>query len=280
MKKEEILYTIKGLPPFPETALKAIKVIKDTDSSAQDLVNIIQYDQSITANILRFANSAYFGLRAKVTSLKQAVAYLGTKAIMDMLFLSGSLSYFSGEYTGYGLKGEDLLSHSVSTALMCRILGERIELEETSTVFTAGLLHDIGKVVLSSFVRDKYDEIMDLVTHNKYSFVTAEREVLGMDHAQVGGEMAQEWGIPASIASPISLHHQFEKAPIEDISTPLVFLADQTYLFIGGTMGADTWSFRKIKEALTRCRLSEDDLDRAMLSLHESMKNVQGLLSP
>jgi putative nucleotidyltransferase with HDIG domain len=280
MKKEEILYTIKGLPPFPETALKAIKVIKDSDSSAQDLVNIIQYDQSITANILRFANSAYFGLRAKVTSLKQAVAYLGTKAIMDMLFLSGSLSYFRGEYTGYGLKGEDLLSHSVSTALMCRILGERIELEETSTVFTAGLLHDIGKVVLSSFVRDKYNEIMQLVTHKKYSFVMAEREVLGMDHAQVGGEMAQQWGIPASIASPISLHHQFEKAPIEDISTPLVFLADQAYFLIGGTMGADTWSFRKIKEALTRCRLREDDLDSAMLALHESMKSVQGLLRP
>lgn len=280
MKKEEILYTIKGLPPFPETALKAIKVIKDLDSSAQDLVNIIQYDQSITANILRFANSAYFGLRAKVTSLKQAVAYLGTKAIMDMLFLSGSLSYFRGEHTGYGLKGEDLLSHSVSTALMCRILGERIELEETSTVFTAGLLHDIGKVVLSSFVRDKYNEIMQLVTHKKYSFVMAEREVLGMDHAQVGGEMAQEWGIPASIASPISLHHQFEKAPIEDISTPLVFLADQAYFLIGGTMGADTWSFRKIKEALTRCRLREDDLDSAMLALHESMKSVQGLLRP
>jgi len=280
MKKEEILYTIKGLPPFPETALKAIKVIKDSDSSAQDLVNIIQYDQSITANILRFANSAYFGLRAKVTSLKQAVAYLGTKAIMDMLFLSGSLSYFRGEYTGYGLKGEDLLSHSVSTALMCRILGERIELEETSTVFTAGLLHDIGKVVLSSFVRDKYNEITQLVTHKKYSFVMAEREVLGMDHAQVGGEMAQEWGIPASIASPISLHHQFEKAPIEDISTPLVFLADQAYFLIGGTMGADTWSFRKIKEALTRCRLREDDLDSAMLTLHESMKSVQGLLRP
>ena len=278
MEKEEILYTIKGLPPFPETALKAIKVIKDPDSSAQDLVNIIQYDQSITANILRFANSAYFGLQAKVTSLKQAVAYLGTKTIMDMLFLSGSLSYFHGEYAGYDLKGEDLLTHSVSTALMCRILGERIALEETSTVFTAGLLHDIGKVVLSSFVRDKYNEIMQLVNQNKYSFVMAEREVLGMDHAQVGGEMAQQWGIPEEIATPISLHHQFDKAPFEDISTPLVFLADQAYFLISGTMGADIWSFKKIKEALTRCRLREDELDGAMLMLHESIEGVHSLL--
>ncbi len=278
MEKEEILYTIKGLPPFPETALKAIKVIKDPDSSAQDLVNIIQYDQSITANILRFANSAYFGLQAKVTSLKQAVAYLGTKTIMDMLFLSGSLSYFRGEYAGYDLKGEDLLTHSVSTALMCRILGERIALEETSTVFTAGLLHDIGKVVLSSFVRDKYNEIMQLVKQNKFSFVMAEREVLGMDHAQVGGEMAQQWGIPEEIATPISLHHQFDKAPLKDISTPLVFLADQAYFLISGTMGADNWSFKKIKEALTRCRLREDELDGAMLMLHESIESVHSLL--
>lgn len=278
MEKEEILYTIKGLPPFPETALRAVKAIRDPDSSAQDLVNIIQYDQSITANILRFANSAYFGLQARVTSLKQAVAYLGSKAIIDMLFLSGSLSYFRGEYDGYGLKGEDLLTHSVSTALMCRILGERIGLEETSTVFTAGLLHDIGKVVLSSFVKDRYNEIKQLVTYENYSFVTAEREVLGMDHAQVGGEVAKEWGIPEEIVRPISLHHQFEKAPLEDISTPLVFLSDQVSFVIGGTMGADRWSFKRIKEALTRCQLREGDLDGAMLTLRESLKEVQELL--
>lgn len=278
MEKEELLYSIKGLPSFPETALRAIKAVKDPNSSAQDLVNIIQYDQNITANILRFANSAYFGLRAKVTSLKQAVAYLGSKAIMDMLFLSGSLSYFRGEYTGYGLKGDDLLTHSVSTALMCRILGERIGLRETSTVFTAGLLHDIGKVVLSSFVKDKYDEIMQLITSNHYSFLLAEREVLGMDHAQVGGEVAQEWAIPDEIVRPISLHHEFEKAPPDDVSTPMVFIADRLCFLIDGTVGADFWSFKRIKEARTRCRLTEDDLDSAMLILRESFQSVQDLL--
>jgi putative nucleotidyltransferase with HDIG domain len=278
MEKGKLLYTVKGLPSFPETALRAIKVAKDPDASAQDLVNIIQYDQSITANILRFANSAYFGLQTRVTSLKQAVAYLGSKTIMDMLFLSGSLSYFRGECSGYGLKGDDLLTHSVSTALMCRILGERIGLQETSTVFTAGLLHDIGKVVLSSFVKDKYDEIMQLVTHKNYSFLLAEREVLGMDHAQVGGEVAQEWGIPEEIVRPISLHHQFEKAPPDDVSTPLVFLADRVSFFIDGTVGADSWSFKRIKEALTRCRLTEDDLDGAVPMLREALKSVQDLL--
>jgi putative nucleotidyltransferase with HDIG domain len=278
MEKEQILYTFKGLPPFPETALRAIKTIRDPRSSAQDLVKIIQYDQSITANILRFANSAYFGLQAKVTSLKQAVAYLGSKAIMDMLFLSGSLSYFRGECAGYGFKGDDLLTHSVSTALMCRILGERIGLQETSTVFTAGLLHDIGKVVLSSFVNDKYNEIMQLVADQNYSFLMAEREVLGMDHARVGGEVAKEWGIPEEIARPISLHHQFEEAPRDDVSTPLVFLADRMYFLIGGTMGADNWSFKRIKEALTRCGLREEDLDSAILMLRESLKSVQDLL--
>ena len=278
MEKEDILYTIKGLPSFPETALKAIRVIKDKDGSAQDLVNVIEYDQNITANVLRFANSALFGLQTKVTSLKRAVAYLGSKAIVDMLFLSGSLSYFSGQYDGYGLKGEELLTHSVSTALLCRILAERTGQEHTSTVFTAGLLHDVGKVVLSSFVEDKYNEIMQLVTHENYSFVMAEREVLGMDHAQVGGEMAQQWGIPDEIARPILLHHEFEKAPLKDTSTPLVFLSDQLCFLTSGTMGADRWSFKRIKKALTRCRLGEHDLDGAMLMLREALKGVRELL--
>lgn len=279
METESVLFNMKGLPPFPETALKAIKIIKDPNSSVQDLVEVIQYDQNITANVLRFANSAYYGLKSKVKSLKQAVALLGTDAIMDMLFISGSLSYFHDDLTGYGIKGEDLLNHSISTALMCRILAEKAGMKENATsVFTAGLLHDIGKVVLNSFVKDKYEEIENLVSGGNRSFLVAEREILGMDHAEVGGKVAEKWGLPEEIVAPVSLHHIPEEAAKDDMLTPIVFLANQADYFINNVRGADNWSFKRIKAALSRCKLGEDKLDETLAEANDAFESVRDLL--
>ncbi len=173
MKKEEILLSIHDLPPFPETVLKAIEAMKDPEISAKKIVSIIQYDQNITASILRFANSAYFGLKKEVTSLKHAVAYLGSKTILDMLLLSGALDKYRLEFTGYGARGKEMLKHSFSTALMCRILGEKIGLQESFTVFSAGLLHDIGKVVLNSFFKSLSGEFRVYSTRGCTKCVTA-----------------------------------------------------------------------------------------------------------
>jgi len=279
MDKNLIFHTIKDLPPFPEIALKVIQATKNPDYCAQDLVDIIEYDPSLTANVLKVANSAYFGLHAQVTSMRQAVAYLGATTIINILFLSGCSTYFRGDFSGYGTSGKQLLIHSISTAIMTRILGERIGIKDTSSIFTAGLLHDIGKIVLSTFVRDKYDDIMRLVGQNNYSFIMAEREVLGVDHAWVGGEMVKKWKIPLEIATPVALHHDLEKASSDDMATPLVYLADQVYVLVSGNRGDDRWCFTTFKQAMDRCRLTEADMDASMLILNETSKNIHQLLS-
>ena len=278
MKKEEILLSIHDLPPFPETVLKAIEAMRDPEISAKKVVSIIQYDQNITASILRFANSAYFGLKKEVTSLKHAVAYLGMKTIVDMLLLSGAVDQFRTEYTGYGDRGKEMLKHSFSTALMCRILGEKIGLQESSTVFSAGLLHDIGKVVLNSFIEHRHEEIMDLINNQNHTPLSAEQELLGMDHAQVGGEILRRWGLPENITGPVTHHHQVEKADAADVYTPVVYIADQAYLLTSGTTGTDAWSLERMKQAMTRCRISVADLDEALRLMRKSSQKVEQLL--
>ena len=279
MKKEDILLSIHDLPPFPETVLKAIEVMKDPEVSASKIVGIIQYDPTITASILRFANSAYFGLKKKVTSIKHAVSYLGTKTIMDMLMLSGALDQYRTEFTGYGQRGKEMLKHSFSTALMCRILGEKIGLEESFTVFSAGLLHDIGKVVLNSFIEHRYEEIMDLVNNHNHTPLSAEKELVGMDHAQVGGEMLKRWGLPENITTPVAQHHQVENADAADRFTPLVYIADQAYIMTSGTTGTDPWSLEKLKEAMTHCGVTVAVLDEALRLMRKSSQRVQQLLN-
>ena len=278
MKKEDILLSIHDLPPFPETVLKAMEVMKDPEVSAEKIVGIIQYDPTITASLLRFANSAYFGLKKEVTSIKHAVSYLGTNTIMDMLMLSGALDQYRTEFTGYGERGKEMLKHAFSTALMCRILGEKIGLEESFTVFSAGLLHDIGKVVLNSFIVHRLDEIMELVNNHNHTPLSAEKALLGMDHAQVGGEILKRWGLPENITAPVTHHHRVENTNADDVHTPLVYIADQAYIMTSGTTGTDPWSLEKLKQAMTRCGISVADLDEALRLMRKSSQRVQQLL--
>ena len=103
MLEGDILYSIETLPPFPETSRRAVEILGDPNRSVPDIVEVIKYDQSVTANLLRMCNSAYFGFVRKITSLEQAVALMGHQAVLELAMISGSLSYYSQDVTGYRL---------------------------------------------------------------------------------------------------------------------------------------------------------------------------------
>jgi HD-like signal output (HDOD) protein len=124
----------------------------------------------------------------------------------------------------------------------------------------------------------KKEEILDLINNQNHTLLSAEQEILGMDHAQAGGEILKRWGLPENITGPVTLHHQVEKADAADVHTPLVYLADQAYILISGTTGTDTWSLAKIKQAMTRCRIRVADLDDALRLMRKSSQKVQQLL--
>ena len=280
MYQDAIINATTKLPPFPQVALKAVKLLRDPDYSAAELVNVVQYDPNITAAILRFANSAAFGVPNRVRSLHQAVTLLGARHIVDLLFLTGALTYFEGTLEGYGTRGSDLLFHSVTVAILSRTLAEKMALQDTATIFTAGLLHDIGKIVLNTFVYDTKEAILTRVVDQGLSFVEAERDVLGIDHAQVGADLARKWGLPEEIHTPIGLHHQSDSAPAQDPITQLIFLADQICFLVSKAAGADRLSFEKLDKARSRCKLQGADLDAALASTEQSIESFRKLLSP
>ena len=277
MLEGDLLYSIETLPPFPETSRRAVEILNDPNRSIPDIVDVIKYDQSVTANLLRMCNSAYFGFARKITSLEQAVALMGDQAVLELVMISGSLSYYSQDVTGYRLEGKSMLRHSVSCALLSQILGGSREKTGASLLFTAGLLHDIGKVVLSSLVRDRYVEIVKLVEEENYSFVEAEREVLGMDHAQVGGEVAKKWGLPDTIQNPIAWHHDFERVRKGDWNTVIVYISDRSCKLAGLGVGVDCWSFKEFREALRMVRIKEEQMDRSLAEVKRQLKKMSFL---
>ncbi|MCK4488224.1 MAG: HDOD domain-containing protein, partial [Desulfobacterales bacterium] len=203
MDIEAIIKSIKKLPPFPDVATKALKILDDPDASADQLISIIQYDQAITANVLKLCNSAYYGLRRKVRSLREGLVLLGNAELKNIILASTVVKFFHKENKGYDLARGELWRHAVATGIISKIISDRVTESEPPSLFTAALLHDIGKVVLGSFVDRYFEQIIALVKEGEHSFLEAERKMLGIDHAEVGAKVAESWNFPEDIVQAI-----------------------------------------------------------------------------
>ena len=279
MKKDigAIVAKIETLTPIPQVAQKIMTVAKDPQSSMGQLSELIQYDQAVTANLLKAANSAYFGLSKKVDSLHQAVVYLGMDKIVDLVLLQASGENFAKGQEGYDLNSGELWRYSVSSALIARELAEMKELDDVHAVFTAALVKDIGKVVLSQYVADSFEKIQLLVSSYEFSFREAEKAVLGIDHAELGGMIAERWGFSNTMVDIIRHHHVPMEAQHENEAS-LVYLADMLCMMIGIGVGSDGLAYRFHKEVLLKQGLTDLDFQAIIAGFGEKISHVEELI--
>lgn len=206
---KEIIESIENLPPFPEVARRLLELAEAPDAGPNDTLDIIKYDQAITANCLKVCNSSYFGLSVKVFAIDQAVRLLGLQNIIKIVLANDNgLSGYKEAYKGYGLNSGDLWRHSVGCATLSQILLCKTGLQKDSVLFTGALLHDVGKLALGKYVDKNFEEIISLIKKKSLPFVKAEREILGIDHAEAGGIIAQMWDFPSSLTESIRNHHK------------------------------------------------------------------------
>jgi putative nucleotidyltransferase with HDIG domain len=278
MINDQLIKSVNNLPAFPATVHRVSQVISDPDFSVDDLVNIIKYDQSITANVLRICNSPYFGTRYKISSLREAVIYLGRTHILQIVYAAGTSKFYK-KITGYYWGAAKLWEHSVGVALMSQILAKKIYSFEDPGFFTAGLLHDIGKVVLGEFVYESFQEIMDLVSKRGYSFLEAEQEIIGTNHAELGGEIASLWSFPGEIRDAITYHHRPDLMKNGDDSLSwIIYLADQACMMMGIGGGADSLAYRGLKEVVNKFDLRQRDFEKSIVLLLKDLDKAKDLL--
>ncbi len=277
---DEILASIHQIPPFPQVAIKAMDIISNTQYVVSDLVEVIRLDQSITANILKLCNSAYFGLPRKVSSLKEAVVYLGTIQLRQVLLASGAKDIYDRPDKGYSYFIGELWQHAIACALMSQVLARhlRLPLDENS-IFTAALLHDVGKVVLSTYVSQEFAEIEMMVKEEHLSFHDAERRVLGFDHAEIGGRLAELWKFPDSIVAAIRFHHEPEKSPKTfRLLSELIALSDGLVLMVGYGTSADGLSYHIPHLLVDKLKLKKNDIEVLMIKFQEEMDKAQEMI--
>lgn len=275
---EKILLSIKRLPPYPAVAQKVAMLLHDEDYSVAEVVNVIKYDQAIAANILKISNSAYFGVRQKIKSLHEAVVYLGQKNLFRALETAGARRIFSQSPAGYGMTPQELWKHSVSVALMSQILSRRIYERENPVLYTAALLHDVGKLVMGQYVQDCAQHIYAVMEREGCSFLEAEERIIGINHAELGGRIAMYWNFPPNIHDAIAYHHRPDLLVSEHNSlVAFVYIADQFCLMMGIDGGLDGLAHRGLTSIMRRYHLKESDLEESLLILSEEMARAQEL---
>ncbi len=276
---DQIIERVKMLPHLPDTVLRLASVVSDPDSTLQQIVEVIRYDQALTAEVLRLCNSAYFGLARTVESLDDAICLLGTVKVFQLVMAAHARAMLSRPQGGYGLPAGALWNHSVGVAVAAQLLAKRLHLSQVGMLFTAGLLHDVGKIVLNEFVSQEYAEIVRRVTEEQVTFAEAEQAVLGFTHPEVGGRLARAWSLPESIVNCIRYHHDPEAVPVTEPHVDAVHLADTVCLLLGIGTGDDGLSYRADPQVLARHKLTESDLENVGVEAIGELRSVQALFS-
>jgi putative nucleotidyltransferase with HDIG domain len=228
MTADEIVSQAKDLPVISETARKLVVQLSQPDLHRDEIVETIRCDNILTAKLLRVCNSAHSGLREPVLSVEQALLLLGDNKIFRMVCAIGFSGSLGVAGPGYETEANGLWSHSLNTALGAEYLADVESYGNflPSTAFTAGLLHDIGKAVISKVLTPKTRaEIRARITGQSLSRLEAEKTVLGADHCEVGACLLQRWALPELIVEAVAGHHAPVLKPSIQLSA-VVYLAN------------------------------------------------------
>ncbi|MBW1914842.1 MAG: HDOD domain-containing protein [Deltaproteobacteria bacterium] len=266
--KEAILKSVGDLPPMPQVAQKARQVISNPDSNFKDLAKVIETDQAIAAKVLRMSNSAYYGSAGNISSIQQASVFLGTKALMELLNLACASGPLGKSLNGYDLESGDLWKHSLAVAAGSRIISRNIKPDLADDAFSAGLIHDVGKLILDSYIHEKKEAFNRVVREGKVTFPSAEKAVLGFDHAEIASEVCDKWKIPQHLSLAIRYHHNPLESEKNDL-TYILHVADVTAMMTGIGGGLDGMLYRIDEKALDFLGFGHMDITLLMSEIAE-----------
>ncbi len=276
---ESIIEAIDHLKPVSDVAGKVMALLDDPDCGMSDLSDIIRHEPALTSNLLKLANSSYFGLPGKIHDAKQAVVYLGMTQVVDLVLLVCCAERFNGSHGGYGLNKGELWKSAVSAAILAKDLADIKGCKQTSLFFTGALLRDIGKVVLDQHVKSAIEPILNRVTRQSMTFREAERQVLGFDHCQVGALVAKNWHFPTALQCIIRYSHTPLEATGCFLEAAIVYMADAICRKMEIGLGADDPSYPEDDRVSRSVGLQPSQIQGVIDGFGRKMDRVNALFS-
>ena len=264
IKLEHIVKRIQALPTLPNSAMQVIALTRNSETDIKDLITVISHDPAFAANILRQANSSYYGYARRISSLPEAVVILGFQAIQGLAMASALSPLLKTQLIGYGMDQEGLWRHSMFTAMAGKRLCKRLRLPFGDIAFTAGLLHDIGKLILTVYVQEVGAFILKKIDQENLSYLELEEKIIGFDHATVGGFIAQQWNLPVDLVEAITNHHTPELAQNQPQLAAVVHVANGLTNLLGVGESVDSFLNPLQQQALNLLHMNDQDLELAM----------------
>ncbi len=271
--KNEILNTVKDLPPMPQTVLKAREIMADPKSGFQDLAKILEVDQAIAAKILKMANSSYYGLRGNVTSIQKAAVVLGHKTLGELITMGGISTLLAHRLEGYGLDAGDIWKHGLAVAFGAKIIAERIAPKLANDAFTSGLLHDSGKLILDEYIVERWQSFEEIMSDGQHTFLDAEKTVLELSHPEIASEVCKAWKIPEPLTLAIRYHHHPSQSNGSKLAY-IVHVADAIAMMTGLGIGIDGTLYQMEEKAMNFLGLKEEDLADIMGTVLVTTKKI------
>lgn len=218
-----VLDHIQKLPSLPSLVMEILENFNNEKVDVATLANKIARDQAIVARVLRVANSPFFGLSGQIGSISEAVSVLGFNNLRGLVTAAFIINAFP--HTGKGFDWTAFWRHSIGAAVCAKVLAKHVGLNP-ETAFTAGLLHDVGKLVMGVYFPQAFVQAHEFDDGSSMETLQAERAALGLDHAALGGEVARRWHFPPAIREAVELHHTEAVACAEKTLTDVVYIAN------------------------------------------------------
>jgi putative nucleotidyltransferase with HDIG domain len=276
MTAHDLVAKVKNLPAVSQAALKLVNLLDQSTVSNSEVVNVLKYDNVLTAKLLRACNSPYFGLTEPISSVDQAVLILGHQQILHIVLTLAFGSAMVVPLPGYAVEAKELWRHSLITATAAEVVVNDLpELNlEMPVAFTAGLLHDIGKLVLGQALTPELQlAIRNRVENGRISRAEAEKEILGTDHGEVGAALLQSWNLPEEIVEAVANHHHPLMEPKLQLSV-VAHIGNCLAHLVGSAPGWDSFALRVDNRVTAALDLNSEKLELMMMEVRESFDRV------
>ena len=274
---DRLIDRVKTLPPAPRIVSELLGLLRQEDVPVDRIVELITFDPALTAKVLRRCNSAAFGGSEPVHNLSEAVARVGFNDVYRLVAAVVGESLLEAPQRGYGIAAGELWHHSVTAALAARVTAAAAGIDE-NIAFTAALLHDIGKLVLSDLLERAYDAVMQETSSSGHSFLEAEQILLGSDHAAIGGRLLERWNFPDNLVHAVRHHHDPRAATPHEHLAACVHVSDVIAHCLGEAHGYQAFAVRVQGEALELLEITATELDGLTLESALAVKKAAWLL--
>ncbi|MBN2724904.1 MAG: HDOD domain-containing protein [Deltaproteobacteria bacterium] len=262
ISRDDITRNIESLPAFSQTSLKLSHILQKPDFSLSEFEETISYDPSLVANLLKLANSSYFGIPRKINNIKLAINLLGAKRVFEAAIANELGKILPPVLKGYQISSTDFWKHCAAVAIIATNIAKEKD-HSAEMIFTAGLLHDLGKLVVSTYLEQNPSQMTQLIETN-LTETEVEQKMLGIDHCEVGELICKKWKLTSDISEVNRYHHNPEDTVDESSRNivAMVHIADSLSHTMG--MGSDVAELMRSVSpwALARFNMKTHDLER------------------